>query len=165
MTFRTGTAIATLAIALGFTPAVAQTTTQQRPATTEVSKAPVAGQIVAQDAGTILAKDFIGTTVYALDNSKIGTISDLVLNKDGKTVDGFVIGVGGFLGIGEKSVALKIDRLKMSTSPNGGVLLTMDTTKDELSSAPSFKSKRDMDAEKAAAERPSATQPTRPSGN
>src|SRR5438045_7320518 len=83
---------------------------------TSVPKAPVAGQIVVQDANTVLAKqDLIGQTVYAPDKAKIGSISDLILSKDGKTVEGFVIGVGGFLGIGEKSVALKIDRLKMSS--------------------------------------------------
>ena len=69
---------------------------------TSVPKAPVAGQIVVQDANTVLAKqDLIGQTVYAPDKAKIGSISDLILSKDGKTVEGFVIGVGGFLGIGE----------------------------------------------------------------
>ena len=65
-------------------------------------------------ANTILAKDLIGLTVYAPDKAKIGSISDLILGKDAKTVEGFVIGVGGFLGIGEKSVALKMDRLQIS---------------------------------------------------
>ncbi len=70
-----------------------------------------------QDANTVLAKqDLIGQTVLpASDKAKIGSISDLILSKDAKTVDGFVIGVGGFLGIGEKSVALKMDRLKMAS--------------------------------------------------
>ena len=61
--------------------------------------------------------DLIGQTVYAPDKAKIGSISDLILSKDGKSVEGFVIGVGGFLGIGEKSVALKLDKLKMATAP------------------------------------------------
>jgi uncharacterized protein YrrD len=65
---------------------------------------PVAGQIVVQDINTILAKDLIGQTVYAPDKAKIGSISDFILSKDAKAVEGFVIGVGGFLGLGEKSV-------------------------------------------------------------
>ena len=69
-----------------------------------------------QDANTILAKDLIGLTVYAPDKAKIGSISDLILSKDGRTVEGFLIGVGGFLGIGEKSVALKMDRLQDATT-------------------------------------------------
>ena len=70
-----------------------------------------------QDANTVLAKELIGQTVYAPDKTKIGSISDLILSKDGKTVEGFVIGVGGFLGIGEKSVALKLDRLQIMPDP------------------------------------------------
>ena len=114
---------------------------------------PVAGQIVVQDANTILAKDLIGQTVYAPDKVKIGSISDLILSKDAKAVEGFVIGVGGFLGLGEKSVALKIDRLQMTQDAENGLRLMMDVKKEELANAPSFKSKRDQDAEKQAAER------------
>ena len=88
-----------------------------------------------------------------MDKAKIGSISDLILSKDGKTVDGFVIGVGGFLGIGEKSVALKMDRLKMTAGPDGTLQLAMDMTKDELGNTPTFKSRRDLDAEKAAEQR------------
>jgi hypothetical protein len=74
-------------------------------------------------------------------------------------VEGFVIGVGGFLGIGEKSVALKMDKLKMMSSPDG-MQLIMDMTKDELTNTPTFKSKRDQEAEKHATER--KTEPQRP---
>jgi len=82
---------------------MAQTTTSaERAPATEAPKTPVTGQILVQDANTILVKDLIGQTVYAPDKAKIGSISDLILSKDGKTVEGFVIGVGGFLGIGAK---------------------------------------------------------------
>ena len=122
-------------------------------ASTEAPKVPVTGQIVVQDTNTILAKELIGQTVNASDkSSKIGSISDLILSKDAKSVDGFVIGVGGFLGLGEKSVALKMDRLQM-THDEDGVHLMMDVKKEELANAPSFKSKRDQEAEKQAAER------------
>ena len=165
MRFKTGAGVAALAIALGFTPALAQTTSPERrpAAATEAPKTPITGQILAQDASTVLAKELIGQTVYAPDKTKIGSISDLILSKDGKSVEGFVIGVGGFLGIGEKSVALKLDRLQVGQTPEGTMQLTMDAKKDELANAPTFKSKRDQDAEKRAAERPA--QPTRPSTN
>ena len=115
-----------------------------------------------QEANTVLAKqDLIGQTVYAPDKAKIGSISDLILSKDAKSVEGFVIGVGGFLGIGEKSVALKLDKLKMTSGANGAMELSMDMTKDELTNTPTFKSKKDVDAEKAAEQRRSE-QPTRP---
>src|SRR5882672_2024779 len=89
MTLTTGASIAALAFVLGLTPAAAQTPqqTQQKPgATTEAPKTPVSGQIMAQDANTVLAKDFIGLAVYAPDKTKIGAISDLIMSKDAKTV-------------------------------------------------------------------------------
>ena len=73
-----------------------------------------------------------------------------------------MIGVGGFLGIGEKSVAMKLDRLKMTTGPNGAMELAMDVKKEELTNTPTFKSKKDQDAEKQAAERPRVQTPTMP---
>jgi sporulation protein YlmC with PRC-barrel domain len=139
MMLRTAASAAALTFALGVAGAVAQTTAPQQrpapttpPAATEVPKAPVPGQIVVQDANTILAKDLIGQTVYAPDKAKIGSISDLILSKDAKTVEGFVIGVGGFLGIGEKTVALKMDRLQMTPNSGGdGLMLMMGANKEE----------------------------------
>lgn len=152
-----GASVAVIALSLAAGAAMAQTMPSPAPTApsrSEAPKAPVPGQIVTQDASTILAKDLIGQTVYAPDKAKIGSISDLILSKDGKTVDGFVIGVGGFLGIGEKSVALKLDRLQIAHDmQSGGLQLTMDAKKEELANAPSFKSKRDQDAERQAAER------------
>ena len=158
----------TISLMLAASPwAIAQVQTppaQRGPAgETSVPKAPVAGQIVVQDANTVLAKqDLIGQTVYAPDKAKIGSISDLILSKDGRTVEGYVIGVGGFLGIGEKSVALKMDKLKISTAADGTMELAMDMTKDELRNTPSFKSKRDVDAEKAAEQRRNEAPAQRP---
>ena len=156
--FKTGASVAVLAVLIGATAAMAQTPPPAQrpapaPAVTEVPKTPVTGQILVQDSNTILAKDLIGLTVYAPDKAKIGSISDLILGKDAKTVDGFLIGVGGFLGIGEKSVALKMDRLQISHNGDGSIQLMMDVKKEELTNAPSFKSKKDQDAEKQAAER------------
>jgi hypothetical protein len=93
MTLNTPTRIVALSIAFGLgASAAAQAPPAQR-APAEAPKAPVAGQIVVQDANTILAKqELIGQTVYAPDKAKIGNISDLLLSKDGKTVEGFVIG-------------------------------------------------------------------------
>jgi PRC-barrel domain len=154
MTLKTAASTTVLSLALSLSvPAMAQTPPAQRAPAEAAPKAPVAGQIVVQDANTILAKqDLIGQTVYAPDKAKIGTISDLLLSKDGKTVDGFVIGVGGFLGIGEKSVALKMDKLKMASDADG-MQLALDMSKEELTNTPTFKSKREQDAEKAAATR------------
>ena len=165
MILRTAVSLAALSIALGFVPeAMAQTTPPaQRVPAVEVPKTPVPGQIVVQEANTVLAKgDLIGQTVYAPDKAKIGSISDLILSKDGKSVEGYVIGVGGFLGIGEKSVALKLDKLKMTTAADGTMEFAMDMTKDELRNTPTFKSRRDVDAEKAAEKRRNEAPAQRP---
>src|SRR4029453_17620 len=170
MTLRTAVSLAALTIALGFAPeAMAQTSPPaQRPPPAEPAapKTPVAGQILVQDANTILARqDLIGQTVYAPDKAKIGSISDLVLSKDGKSVQGFVIGVGGFLGIGEKNVALQMDKLRIAAAADGTVQLTMDVKKEDLANAPTFKSLRDQEAEKLAEKRRNelpAQRPTSP---
>jgi hypothetical protein len=157
MSFKSGASLTALALAAGLSlPASAQTTPptqqQQKPAASAPAPSvPVAGQIVTQDGNTILAKDLIGQTVHGPDEAKIGSISDLILSKDGKSVQGFVIGVGGFLGIGEKSVALQMDRLRMSSKPDGSADLVMDAKKEELAKAPAFKSRKDQEAEKQAA--------------
>jgi sporulation protein YlmC with PRC-barrel domain len=164
---KTGAGIVAITLLLGLSTAMAQTSPTQRPAptappaATEAPKAPVAGQIVVQDANTILAKELIGQTVYAPDKAKIGSISDLILAKDAKSVEGFVIGVGGFLGIGEKSVAMKLDRLQIQAA-EGGPQLMMNAKKEELTNTPTFKSKRDQDAEKQAAERARSQPQTMP---
>ena len=158
---------------MGLSPqAVSQTSPTQRDAAPaarpntdvkrEVPQTPVTGQILVQDQNTILARDLVGQTVYDPDNAKIGSISDLILSKDGKSVEGFVIGVGGFLGIGEKAVALKLDRLKMTPEQDGALKLVMDIKKDELSNAPTFKSKKEQDQEKQAAERARSQPPAQP---
>lgn len=170
MNIKTSVSGAALLVALGCAPqAMAQTTsTQQAPAAQSATpKTPVPGQIVVQDANTLLAKqDLIGQTVHAPDKAKVGSISDLILSKDGKSVEGFLIGVGGFLGIGEKTVALKMDRLKMTPAANGEMELAMDMTKDELKNTPTFKSKKEQDEEKLAAERARerAQTPAQPGG-
>jgi hypothetical protein len=153
MSFRTEVTAAVLALALTCGAAAAQQVAppEVRP---EQPRTPVAGQIVTQPEESVLARDVIGQTVTAPDNTRIGTISDLVLSKDGRSVEGFVIGVGGFLGIGEKNVALKMDGLKVAPAADGSVRLVADLTKADLANAPTFKSRKDIEAEKRAAERP-----------
>jgi hypothetical protein len=160
MSFRTATSFAALALTLGLSAhALAQGTPPAPPA--PAPKTPVAGQIMIQEAGTVLAsKDLIGQTVYAPDDARIGSISDLIVTKDGKNVQGFIIGVGGFLGIGERSVALSMDKLKISAATDGSTKLTMDMKKDELANAPAFKSLRDVEQEKKRSEAPA--QPSSP---
>lgn len=58
----------------------------------------------------------IGVNVYNNANEKIGDINELILDKSGK-VENVVIGVGGFLGMGEHDVAVSFDKLKFVDKP------------------------------------------------
>jgi sporulation protein YlmC with PRC-barrel domain len=74
----------------------------------------------------IRASKMIGSTVYDVQNRNIGKVRDLVLDKDGK-VAAVVVDVGTFLGMGGKSVAVKLSDLKTDNNR-----ITLDRTKEQL---------------------------------
>jgi PRC-barrel domain len=115
----------------------------------------VKGLITLQDDDTFLASDLTGATVYNPQDEAIGDVNDVIVSRDGK-VDGIIIGVGGFLGVGEKDVAIKMAQIKMMDTDTG-VKLVLDITKEQLAAAPEFKSKTEMKAEMNA-QQPSSTQ-------
>jgi sporulation protein YlmC with PRC-barrel domain len=110
-------------------PATTGTATAQVPATTQVLTT------LPQNATTI--SNYYKQSVYDPSDVKIGEISDVLLNKEGK-IDAFMIGVGGFLGLGEKDVAVPFDAVR-ATQKDGKWYLTMNTTKDALKSAQGYK--------------------------
>jgi len=75
--------------------------------------------------------------VYDPSDSKIGEISDVLVNKEGK-IDAFIVSVGGFLGVGEKDVAVPFASVH-ATEKNGKWYLTMNATKEGLKSAQGYK--------------------------
>ena len=62
------------------------------------------------------ASKVVGLSVYNDKNEKIGSINDLLMDKSGN-VKAAVIGVGGFLGVGEHLVAVSFDNVKFSEEP------------------------------------------------
>ena len=62
------------------------------------------------------ASKLMGLNVYNEANEKLGDINELILDKDGK-VNAVVIGVGGFLGMGEHDIAVTMDKLKFVEEP------------------------------------------------
>ena len=76
-------------------------------------------------------------SVYDPKESKIGDIDDVLVDKSGK-ITGLIVGVGGFLGAGEKDVIVPFSSVKMSKK-NDKWWLTLDETKDSLKSAAGFK--------------------------
>ncbi|MBY0227459.1 MAG: PRC-barrel domain-containing protein [Hyphomicrobium sp.] len=83
------------------------------------------------------ASEIIGTTVRNNAGESIGDVNELILANDGK-VRAVVIGVGGFLGMGERDVAVAFDSLKITRDEDNDEVITIDTTKDALSNAPKW---------------------------
>jgi sporulation protein YlmC with PRC-barrel domain len=86
---------------------------------------------------SLTVTDWYKQTVYDPSNNKIGEIMDVLVTPGGQ-VNAVIVGVGGFLGAGEKDVAVNFNSIKQTKKDNK-VYLTMDTTKDALKSAPGFK--------------------------
>ncbi|HVW55598.1 MAG TPA: PRC-barrel domain-containing protein [Rhizobiaceae bacterium] len=89
------------------------------------------------DVGTISANDLIGTKVYGANNADLGSISDVVLDKQGK-IDAIVVDVGGFLGMGTKRVAIGMTNLQFLADKNGRKYLYTPLTKDQLQKQPTY---------------------------
>ncbi len=95
----------------------------------------------------ISANTYIGQSVYNSADESIGSISDLIMEKDGG-ITAAVIGVGGFLGIGEKAVAVPFNNITVNQAPDGGeVKLTTTETAETLQAAPEFKTLSEKVAE------------------
>ncbi|MGN6550382.1 MAG: PRC-barrel domain-containing protein [Pararhizobium sp.] len=109
-----------------------------------------------QQESQVLASTYIGQSVYNSNDKSIGDISDLVFDQSGG-IQAAVIGVGGFLGIGQKDVAVKFDRIKIQRKPNSAdVKLVTDMTADELKKAPAFKNLQTKMNEKNANQPPAS---------
>ncbi len=86
---------------------------------------------------SVTVTDWYKQDVYDPNNNKIGQISDVLVTQDGR-VDALIVGVGGFLGVDQKDVAVEFGAVKQTMKDNK-VYLTMNATKDALKSAPGFK--------------------------
>lgn len=85
-----------------------------------------------------MASKLIGATVVGADDKAVGAITDLVLGPAGAT-EGAVIGVGGFLGVGEKKVAVPFGKLEVVRGEDGKVdKIRVALSRDELEKAPTF---------------------------
>jgi sporulation protein YlmC with PRC-barrel domain len=86
-------------------------------------------------AGTTVT-NFYKQNVYDPSDSKIGDVDDMLIDKEGR-VTALIIGVGGFLGMGEKDVAIPFSDVRASEKNNKWYLV-LNTTKDALKGAPGF---------------------------
>jgi sporulation protein YlmC with PRC-barrel domain len=118
---------------------------------------PAAGEQVAPAAGTdqtrtaaidrstlqpmaaeeLTAENIIGSTVYGNNEENVGEVGDLVMSQDGQ-IDAVIIDVGGFLGIGEKEVAVGMDNLEFMLDENGNRYLYTPFTQEQLEAQPAY---------------------------
>jgi sporulation protein YlmC with PRC-barrel domain len=92
--------------------------------------------VATQAAGEQSTSSIIGLRVENSSGDKLGDINYLVLDNSGK-ISTVVIGVGGFLGVGEKNVGVPYGELKFNDK-DGHQIAVIDATKDSLTSAPNY---------------------------
>jgi sporulation protein YlmC with PRC-barrel domain len=125
---------ASILFALMTTVASAQT-----PQTAPSQSAGPAAQILPTiPANSVTVTHWYKQSVYDPADNKIGEIEDVLIDRDGK-VTSMIVGVGGFLGMGEKDVAVPFSAVKATTKGNNKWYLVMNSTKDALKSAKGFK--------------------------
>jgi len=104
--------------------------------------------IEVQDETQFLANDeVIGKDVVNIRDEEVGEIVDLVMDQDQKLV-GVVLSVGGFLGIGDKWVAIPVDQIDFPAEEQPA-RLRVAVTEDQLKNAPDFMTRAEVEAEES----------------
>ena len=129
--------------AAAFEAAAAETSvveeTVAAPVDEETATLGVPGHFVLQSENSAMASDLIGAMVYSRELEVVGEVTDVVISLDGQ-VDGVIIGVGGFLGLGEKRIAVKLQSLEVLPDLNGRVKVVISASREAVEQAPDFKS-------------------------
>lgn len=105
-----------LSTALMATGALAQTTTMPTTSSAATSSMTTISTLPSSFQGNWRTSKVVGLNVYNDSNESLGSISDLLTDKSGKIVAA-VVGVGGFLGVGERYVAIPFEKVKFVTEP------------------------------------------------
>ena len=121
---------AILAMLLSITVAHAQQATSTG---TPPTAAPIAGLDHAALAASARASKLIGSKVYQGDTT-VGQIEDVLVDLDHSTLVAVVLSVGGFLGVGDKLMAVPVNQIKVGTEAK----FTTDLTKEQIANAPAF---------------------------
>jgi PRC-barrel domain len=110
-----------------------------------------------QEEAQFLADDeVIGKSVVNVGDEEVGRIADLVMDQEQKLV-GVVLSVGGFLGIGDKWVAVPVDQIDFPADEQPARLLVA-VTEEQLKNAPDFMTREAVEAEAAAQAQQQAAQ-------
>lgn len=150
----------------GSKPPMAAPAAPAAPGSTAASPAMTGGAVTyvsQQTPNQLLGSKLIGASVVGSEDASIGEINDLLIARNG-TVEGVVIGVGGFLGLGEKNVAVPMTALQVT--PDGNAANTpkimVQASKAQLQDAPEFKHADDTDTMSTGSTRPAAPPATAP---
>ena len=83
------------------------------------------------------ANELLGAIVYGSGDENIGEVNDVVFDQSG-AIDAVLVDVGGFLGAGEKQVALNFDSLNVQQDADGNVELQVNATQEQLEGAAAY---------------------------
>ena len=123
------------------TPSVKQPTVQTPAPQAGTAMNAATGEtfLTQQSANEWRATKLVGTTVVGPDDASIGDVNELLLEGNGQ-IKAAVIGVGGFLGIGEKNVAIPFKSLVITHAQDSDKIgkISVAFTKDQLTNAPTF---------------------------
>ncbi|WP_026379700.1 PRC-barrel domain-containing protein [Afifella pfennigii] len=123
------------------------TTAQKQPQADPAGKSDMAaktagsGAMQGGQASGTSADRLLGATVYGSAEESVGEIGDVIVSRQGD-VRAVIIDVGGFLGIGEKPVAVEYDRLNVQKDVNGETRYSISASEDELDQAPAYEDAR-----------------------
>ncbi|KAA3519900.1 PRC-barrel domain containing protein [Agrobacterium vitis] len=154
------TVVAPMAFAQSATTPATPGTTTTAPSTTPAMPGAAAAMdtyLTQQGSDQLAASNYIGQNVYAGDKS-IGEIKDLIMQQNGGLVAA-VIGVGGFVGIGEKNVAVPVSKITVTRDAQNADKLRLTTTEtaETLKAAPEFKTLEEQKADAGTTASTSAT--------
>lgn len=108
----------------------------QAPDTSAMSDQNATGKATAPVA-QVSAQDLMNKKVYSANNKDLGSVGDVILAKDGK-IDAMVVDVGGFLGIGQKPVAIAFNGIDIRKDSDGNLSVHTRFTKATLDKAPTY---------------------------
>lgn len=134
----------------------------QKPATPDATApdSSAASSVTIDASQAMLVTRVIGSSVFTAADENVGDINDLIFDNNG-TIQAAIIGVGGFLGMGEKDVAVPLNQITAVRDETNAIKLTIAASRDDLEKAPAF----DKTLFMVKTPTPDTTQPTSPGGS
>jgi sporulation protein YlmC with PRC-barrel domain len=133
------TAITALTAATAFAQNTTTTVDQAAPAATTAATPAQGPSFVNLKSADMLSSNVIGLDIYNGENNSIGKVQDIAFDPSRK-VTGYILSVGGFLGMGTHYVAVDPASVAIMYDVNGKTWrATMNATKEQLKAAPEFK--------------------------